>query len=332
MSRFLFTSDIHLSPRPRDAYRWSIFPWLTVQGANRKVDAIFILGDLTDQKDHHSNRFINLVVDALQKLREVCPVFLLKGNHDYSDPAAPLLRFFDGFFTEPTRIKQFAERILCIPHIQKQNEHFTDLRKRYDVAKYDLTLCHQTFTGAVSETGHELVGVRVDALPAPAIISGDVHVPQRIGALRYCGAPHPIHFGDKFQPRVLYWEDGNIKSVSRVTIQRASLSIQDPSELEEQSLTGGDQLKIRLNLHRSAFGDWEKHRKRIAEICKKREWELHGLELLELKGDPKRVRLEGPAPVMRSSPLDQFKAFCRANAIEKSLVEVGRKLLTGAEL
>src|SRR4029077_476814 len=51
----LITADIHLSDQPRDAYRFTGMATIRRIAEENKVGAIFILGDLTEQKDFHSS-------------------------------------------------------------------------------------------------------------------------------------------------------------------------------------------------------------------------------------------------------------------------------------
>lgn len=329
MSRFLFTSDIHLSPRPRDAYRWDIFRWLGVQANNRNVDAAFILGDLTDQKDNHTNRFINQVIDSIRTLTRATEarVILISGNHDYSDPKAPLLRFLDDYYITPTVLKDFDERIMLLPNTRTPKRDWRDLK----LDKYDLALCHQTFASSKAESGIPLQGLTIHSVPSKRVISGDVHVPQKVAHIRYCGAPHPIHFGDNFEPRVLYWEDGSLKSIPRTTIRKLLIETDSLEWLaNESNISEGDQVKVRLRLPRSRFGEWEELRKEVQEIAEVRAWELCGLELEDINREQQRP-LRGSSPASSSRALDSvslLRRFGKLNEISNELLQVGLGFLT----
>lgn len=334
MSKFLFTSDIHLSPRPREAYRWTIFQWLRTQALSRNVDAVFILGDITDQKDGHTNAFINRIVDEVRALREAVEVYLITGNHDYSDPKAPLLRFLEGCYHQPTGLRDvrkgkpaFDEHIMLLPHVRYSSSSWVGM----DFKEYDLALCHQTFAGSQIENGLVLAGgVAPARIGARVVISGDVHVPQRIEHVRYCGSPHPVRFGDSFQPRVLFWDDGKLKSINRVTMRRLVIETDDLRWLaSEADISDGDQVKLRLKLPRSRFGEWEQLRREASKVAEARNFDLCGLELLEQQ-DSKRVRLRG-APTAQRKPADVFDSFCKANAVEPELTSIGKTLLQGVK-
>ena len=78
---WLFASDLHLSDRPKDRYRFGLFKWLAEQQQKHQITATFILGDITDRKDNHSAVLVNKTVNSLLTLKP--PVYILKGNHDF---------------------------------------------------------------------------------------------------------------------------------------------------------------------------------------------------------------------------------------------------------
>src|SRR5215831_509799 len=115
----LITSDLHLSDRARDRYRFGLFKWLVKKQRKYNVDATFILGDVTDRKDNHSAALVNEIIDNLILLKP--PVYILKGNHDFIDPDTPYFRFLsrlDGikFISEPTRLPDWGWGAAMIPH------------------------------------------------------------------------------------------------------------------------------------------------------------------------------------------------------------------------
>lgn len=332
----LFTSDIHLSPRPRDEYRWRIFDWLRVQALSREVRSIFLLGDLTDQKDRHTNEFINRIVDALAKLASEIDgtVDLLVGNHDYTEPSAPLLRFLNSdpvrVYFKPELIEREGERIWMLPHSRAPIVGWRDL----DLKRGRFALCHQTFDGALVENGEVLkVGLHPGDLSGRLarnveLISGDVHVPQTLGSLVYCGSPHPIRFGDRFQPRVLYYDGNELLSIKRVAIRKVIAEVERVEDLAAYELDEEDQAKVVFALPRSRFGEWDEIRRAVEELAQEGGWLLVGVELVELDAMADK-KLKEAAPVERLKPVELFERFCEANAIEKPAAELGRRLVAG---
>ena len=132
---YLITTDLHLTDRSDEAYRWDIFPFLKKQATKHKTQHIFILGDLTDFKDNHSARLVNRIVEEVVGLTDYGGVTILKGNHDYVDPKTPFFMFLDGmsvdpygsepvvrFVTDITKTKISNKRVLLLPHTRTPKE------------------------------------------------------------------------------------------------------------------------------------------------------------------------------------------------------------------
>src|SRR5882672_7996340 len=194
---YLITSDLHLSDRPRDSYRFGLFKWLARQQQLNRADATFILGDITERKDNHPSTLVNRIVDELIGLKP--PVYILKGNHDFIDPDNPYFRFLnciDGvyFITTPTTLHGFT----MIPHCRDQ----TEFNAACDLIKPQTgVLIHQTLNGAKAESGARLAGLQATPIEAKHPLgcwAGDVHRPQRHGLVTYVGAPYTVRFGDDF--------------------------------------------------------------------------------------------------------------------------------------
>jgi hypothetical protein len=210
MTRLLLTADWHLTDNPRDVYRWGAVEQVRKVAAKYQVTDLFILGDLTDSGDHHSAAFTNRVVQTLSRFAEQCNVHIIRGtlSHDGSDPSLPFFRFINRigrlyYTTEVTIWNAEDFRVLLVPSGQWPDQLPDDV---------DAVFAHETFAGAVTESGVKLGGLRMPMSDIP-IFSGDIHVPQTRGMLTYVGAPTLIDFGDKFQPRVLILDTDNAVSV-----------------------------------------------------------------------------------------------------------------------
>ena len=149
-----------------------IFDWLVKQQQKHKVDATFILGDLTDRKDNHSSALVNRVIDELLKLKP--PVYILRGNHDGIDPNNPFFRFLQtieglDFVVEPTVLAHGPARgVALIPH--QPNQAALDRACGIVGPKMPGVFMHQTLDGAMAETGTPFVGPTgplIEAAPAP---------------------------------------------------------------------------------------------------------------------------------------------------------------------
>src|SRR5688572_5186840 len=215
-----------------------------------------ICGDLTDEKDHHPATLVNRVVDHIHELAKLCSVIIPKGNHDYTSLHTT------PFFTFLKRIKNVSwinqpewwGTYLLLPHSPNPERDWKSL----DFKKADLIFAHQTFTGAQSESGRELHGVPIPFPKGSTVISGDVHVPQKLGPVIYIGAPYTIDFGDDYEPRVLLIKGQNITSVPVTGVQKRLVECrpEDLTSIKVKGINEGDIVKLRIEVDADAYAHW----------------------------------------------------------------------------
>lgn len=325
----LISTDLHFSDRPRDEHRFDILPWLGEQVKKLEPWGVFLLGDLTEHKDHHSAKLVNRVVAGLVALADLVPVYLLRGNHDaYTEnhPFFDFLNRIDGlrFVTQPISVGNGTTRCLMVPY----SKVLPDL-KRY-AGKMDYVFMHQTFEGAVAESGARLAGLSpapVAALRAKGIFSGDIHQPQECGPVTYVGAPYRVRFGDSYTPRVLVLEDtgGYTRDLHFPCPTRHSLTIREVADLEKADLQAGDQIKVTLELLREEFVEWPNHKQAVLDFCAANGLEVFGVELLA-RQDKVRKRLEPQAKQVRNNA-ELLGDFCLAEGLSKPLRVAGEQIL-----
>lgn len=344
MAKILITSDLHLTDRPQDAYRFDIFPWLLHQAGVTDADTIAILGDLTDRKDNHSGWLINRVIAAVTSLASRGhTVVILMGNHDYADPQYPTFQFLGDLKTghityvqQPDVLHGPGTNIVAIPHGPNPVETFTELAT--DTEGADLVLLHHTFDRAVASNGVALPGLSQDSLKLGAgtkCVSGDIHVPQKLGRVIYCGSPYHVHFGDSFTPRVLLYDNGKITSTRYQTLSRHRLDVTSAAQIAKQNVKAGDQVKVSLHLRRAEFVDWAMHRQHVIDVCKQLRLELFEIRLVELETGSVREKGAGDDDPATDAPDHDpdavFDVYCKKTGIpDHSLdYQVGEYLLQG---
>jgi len=325
---------LHLTDRKEDEYRFKIFDYLYT----KTFDVLIILGDLCDAKDCHSGVFVNRVVSALLRFAEQGQeVHLLMGNHDYStDPSCPFFLFLQAcpncYYHNTAQIWEIGnQRLSFFPHSRTPEQYWPSMLRGPCDLGVDLALCHQVFSGAMSESGVELRGYDASLLQsAGRILAGDVHVPQVVGPVEYVGAPYPIRFGDSFEPRMVLYDSGAFNVWSYLyppSIQKLVLEISDPEQFEyNPTWREGDQVKIVLSMKRSNFGTWEACRRKIKKVCERNNLMLCGLELRERVRQKLSVVEKKPQAVPVSYA-DQFLEYCKYANIDKTDRSVGRELL-----
>jgi hypothetical protein len=316
---FLLTADIHLTDSARDAVRFRLFPWLAKQQEIHKVDATFILGDITHHKDRHSSSLVNQVVEGLVQLQP--PVYIGMGNHDYIRDDLPFFKFLsniDGitFCSELTLLHKYKAAI--IPHQPDQAAFDTALKR---VPECWHGFCHQTLTGAIGDTGGRLTGLTVPHR-AGKLYSGDVHTPHVCENVTYIGSPYHTRHGIDYKPRVLLLKDGKEENLYFDAPKKLSLTIRDISEIPK--LKKGDQVKIVMELARSEAVEWENHKKDIIDHCKQNGIEVYGLRA-EVAQPRRRARLIEPSK--NKSNLDYFQAFCVTEQLPAQIKTAGKSFI-----
>ena len=290
MTNVLITADWHLSDNLRDSYRQEFINTLPLQIVKHKVRLLLVLGDLTEEKDRHAARLVNNIVNCLSRLATTCPIIVLKGNHDYvADPTTPYFRFLSKlpdilWINEPTPSEKLpgsiqeilGEPALFLPHTRDYQQDW----KIFDFNKYQLFFCHQTFAGADSGNGMFLDGILSTVFPSTALVfSGDIHKPQRIDQIRYCGAPYTVNFGDNYKPRMLLLTDKEVVSIPCAGIQKRLVEIKSLDELKHQpELNPGDILKIRMSLTPEQRSDWPNMQKTIYAWGEKQGFVVHAVQ------------------------------------------------------
>lgn len=338
----ILLSDLHLTDSPYDEYRWGLFPWLKdkIRDLDPGLKILYILGDLTENKDRHSATLVNRIVSNLTDLYRqtgLHEIVVLRGNHDGLGNVA-YFKFLNCFpyikvITEPQIIRQGFKCVAMLPHTRSPENDW----KGIDFSSVHFVMAHITVRGAKSETNFSLAGekgadeltsLRVRGLSIrPRIFSGDVHVPQQIGTLTYVGAPYPIRFGDSFRGRVLVLGRRGHSEWHFPTIKKAKCGISDVSALGRAWLRKGDQLKVELQLPKGERHEWHKHREEIQAWCERKGVILRGVEL---QATP-TLKIKQRKPSASLSPVEALKTYTRKARVGEKEAKAGERLLEVAQ-
>ncbi len=345
--KVLITGDLHLTDREQDEYRWDVFAWLAEKILQHAVDALVIVGDLTEFKDNHSSKLVNRLVGELLGLET--PTHILKGNHDYVDKASPFFEFMGKlhsanvkFYSEITLAVLYPvhdggtrQKALFLPHTRSPKKDWASP----PLGVEDFIFLHQTLQGAVGENGQPLEGVSVDLFDKSivgdaVVIAGDVHVPQRIGNVRYVGAPHPVDFGDSFQPRALLVEGfggragHRIINLKRDTLKKRILRIKGVAglvrQVNAQQLSKGDRVKLVVTLPRAEFVRWEQHKAELVTAAEGLGLVVCGVRVKGEEADEAKTREQ---PAQRQDAGATLREFCKNKDVSDEVRKVGMKII-----
>jgi hypothetical protein len=258
-------SDLHWTEAPADEYRWKLVKEIADRQKAHAAPSLIVLGDITDAKDRHSALMIWKVLDAFQTWANVFSrIYILCGNHDYLvDPLKPFFGFLGGqpritfLQGESPEADLDPSGWVCelwggewhfIPHTRSK-ELFSRCLEWVGERSSSYRFMHQTMTGSRGANGYALSGIDLSATTQRMpLISGDVHVPQRIGSVEYVGAPYPIAFGDEFRSRYFLLKGPRELEYHPLPtfVRKRVLVIRSMDEFKAAEVHAGDRLKIEV--------------------------------------------------------------------------------------
>lgn len=329
----LVCADPHFDDSVRNEYRWELFPWLKKQALATKSDTLYIVGDICDRKNNHSDKLVNRVIDSFIELSEVfVEIRIIKGNHDYDkDDATPFFKFMGEIDRLYYVNESFAiGRELFLPHTRNPSKDWKDI----NFNDYKIVYMHQMVKGSkvhdsyCIEEGYD--PNQFKKYKNTLFISGDNHIPQSIGDnFIYVGAPYPVKFGDDYMSRILHIpsiEENPIQTISILhrSIAKKSCKIKKIGDLNNCDWRKGDHAKVEINLSRSEFHEYPAIRKQVNIFCKVNNIELFSVELKPLKD--KGIKMKNPKKKL-TNPSQILKEFSDKEKIGDELLKVGEELL-----
>lgn len=321
----VIVSDLHLTEKPEDEYRWGLFPWLAGELKAERAETLLILGDLTDAKDYHPAQLVNRVVRAVESLRSHVPrIVILRGNHDSLKDGHMFFEFLAALpgvevIARPTEDDERTHLTYFMPYSRQPAADWAG----FDFSHYDYLFLHQTVAGAVASNGQRMDGDVLPPLNAGKVYSGDIHVPQRIGPVEYVGSPYHVHFGDRFKPRAVAIErDGKAFDLHYPTISRVTIDVRGVSELRRIKLEEADQVKLRVHLSEAEKHGWLAIRDEARAICDAARVDLRGLELVVDRSSRQRAK-PGDRPVQDFDPARALYRYVEADALGGELLDIG---------
>lgn len=332
----LATADVHFSDNPRDEYRFKFLEeWLPQAVEEHDVRRVLILGDICEAKDAHRAPLVNRIVDGLANIAETTNVILLKGNHDYLSEDAPFFGFTRHlprvrWISEPTDLKlRGLGRCLFLPHTNNYKRDWGD----FAFNEYDWIFCHQTFDGAVNENGRSLEGVPRSVFPSGArVVSGDIHVPQKLGPVTYTGSPYTVDFGDDYEGRLLLLDHDKVNSIPFEGPQKRLIVVGGKDTLkaldqESNVINKGDTIEVRITLNSSQAAERTQIRRAVREWGEHKGFNVHTVRPII----DKRVRSTRVSkPPKQRDDGELIRAYVKKHGLDKTTLNVGMKLMEEA--
>jgi hypothetical protein len=197
-----------------------------------------------------------------------------------------------------------------------------------DWAEFKAAFLHVTPDGAISESGFQLSGRALPKFPKSLkLYTGDVHNPQVIRGFTVVGCPHPVKFGDKFQPRMLFLNENTLDIAEEIpidTVRKLSVEINSLDDLRALQSRQGDQVRVRINLSSSDIdhaGDIERE---VAVWAKSSGVTLTSTEII-VETSFLRDSAEPDA-----DPEELLRQFASEDGISTELLDLGIELMREA--
>jgi DNA repair exonuclease SbcCD nuclease subunit len=295
---------------------------------DNQIEFLLILGDLTEEKDRHSAWLVTKVFEHIYRLSRLCKVIILRGNHDYLSPSTP---FFGPlgklsnvvWINSPTSYALPRMQALFLPHTNNHEEDWRDC----GLADHKLIFTHNTFKGALSEHGKELDGISQSVFSKhQKVISGDVHVPQRLGPIEYVGSPYPIDFGDA-GPRhmILLRSSRDWGYIAYEGPRKVTLDVDLTEGVDEQfSVREGDIVKVRVRVRADQdYGLFLEYKRAITEALQEAGCIVHMIQPIVERG----AALVGESRVKKKSDEEILRAYAAAFGVRDSVLRTGLKLM-----
>ena len=247
----LLLSDLHLNDSLETEYRWEIFNFIKHLRLNEETPNafknIFILGDLTDQKDRHSGKLVNRIIDHFVELSKHHRIYILRGNHDGLDPEWPYFRFLNHF-ENIFFIKDTAK--ITIDGSVPLHFYAHGYSSQFVPNPDGISFFHETFRGVVYKTGQVADGEHLTSPEFEALcFSGDIHEPQQVGDVIYVGSQYHTRFGDEFNPRAILLDiiSRDYRSIPVNIGKKITLTVNSPEEFIEKIATHpSDMVRIQI--------------------------------------------------------------------------------------
>lgn len=321
-----------------DQYRHDFVAGLPDIIKRRKPDAFVILGDLTEEKDRHSARLVNMVVQELSAIAAIVPTILMMGNHDYRNEGHPFFAFLkhipnilwvgdvtNGSTLNGDIFRSIFNKCLFLPHTRNYEEDWSDDIRHIGFGDYRYIFAHNTFNGAALGFGRKLDGIPLDIFPKKArVIAGDIHVPQTLGPVTYVGAPYTVNFGDDYKPRLLMLGDGIAPISVAAWPQKRLIEVSNVKELADSVIErDGDIVKVRVAV--GSMEDWAAIHRKVIDWAAKRGVILHRCEpVMTHKVVQKRVKVDASAA---TSDEQLVKQYAKRHGLEERVTKIGLELL-----
>lgn len=218
----IFISDIHFGAKSAsvewadnitDYFENFFFPLVKMEIVNGYNPAIVVAGDFFDNRQHIDIDIMNRACDVVEKMTNICQVYMLVGNHDIykkKDTDVTSLRIFERYkdvkvIKDKTVLTiKNGKTFLLIPWVGDFSKESKLIAKNKD--KYDYLVLHTEISGMTYDNNRPIVnGINVSSMDDNCrIISGHIHKRQGNSKAMYLGSPYQMSRSDVGNDKGIY--------------------------------------------------------------------------------------------------------------------------------
>lgn len=209
----IFLSDVHFGVK-NASIEWQenicgyfndfFIPIVKSEIEQGKSPCVIIAGDYFESRANIDISVLNSAMDIMDKLAEMCCVYLLVGNHDIyknNDTAISSLRVFKGHknvevISELTNLTVGNKKFLLVPWIGNYSVENDIINQFKDTC--DFMVFHTEISGMTYDNDRPIVnGMNISVLDDKCrILSGHIHKRQESKKAMYFGSPYATSRSD----------------------------------------------------------------------------------------------------------------------------------------
>lgn len=324
--KWMLATDPHLTARPEHAYRIKWLEWLKEQVIANGITALTLMGDLSDAKDNHPGALLNDIGDRIKSLAEVVETHILYGNHDGPSPERAYWRILAmagvGYYTTAQ-----VNEINGVPVIfSPWGTEDAGIKLLQQNPSVHSMFMHATAQGSVVENGTVMEGGCPSRFKPPGCLthvwSGDIHVPQDCGDIRYIGSPYHIHYGDKYSGAVVIYDHAT-QEETRLAYDAAPRLLAPHIAFGVPHVLGrhrvGDRMKVTVETAEEILPkDWIEYRNTLRQTLV-----AQGIIVTSISLDRRVAKASMEPPSMRRSDESVVRTYGERQGYGPEIVEAG---------
>lgn len=236
---------------------------------NENPSFVVLLGDTLHYHEKIFTLCLNKAFELVNRLRKLCPVYMLVGNHDQitsneylnSNHWLNSLKEYTNLYIIDKPFSTYIEnKLFTFCPFVPPGRFIDALNNLSDWKSSDLIFCHQEFKGCKMGAIISVEGDDWDS-SYPQIISGHIHDKQKIGNnIYYTGTPYQTSYGDTDDKTICILEIGgniNIREYE-LNIQKKKIVYSDIQNISKIKINGEDEVKLTIRGNGEEFKVFKK--------------------------------------------------------------------------